>query len=136
MRVPYSPAVNIEGSLMPRLNMTLHNNGHSVEVQGIVDTGASINVLPYSIGESLGAIWLEQPPLAIRVDNLGRFESRALSFIVSHLESTVIPSVRLVFGWTRSNDVPILFGQVNFFMQFDVCFYRSQEFFEINPKQN
>ena len=28
----------------------------------------------------------------------------------------------------------MILGQVNFFMEFDVCFFRSQAAFEINPK--
>jgi hypothetical protein len=43
--------------------------------------------------------------------------------------------VQLVFAWTKATNVPLLLGQVNFFMEFDVCFHRSQLYFEINPKQ-
>jgi hypothetical protein len=42
--------------------------------------------------------------------------------------------VRLVCAWTRAEEAPVLFGQSNFFMEFDVCFYRSQRAFEINLK--
>jgi hypothetical protein len=42
--------------------------------------------------------------------------------------------VRLAFAWTQSGDVPVILGQVNFFMEFDVCFYRSQQAFEVRPK--
>ena len=44
------------------------------------------------------------------------------------------PPVQLAFAWTRSNAVPVLLGQVNFFMEFDVCFYRSRLVFEVKPK--
>jgi hypothetical protein len=44
------------------------------------------------------------------------------------------PEVRLAFAWTKSEDIPLILGQVNFFMEFDVCFYRSQSAFEIKPK--
>ena len=43
--------------------------------------------------------------------------------------------VRLAFGWTRSNNVPVILGQVNFFMEFDICFYRSRLLFEIRVKE-
>lgn len=33
-----------------------------------------------------------------------------------------------------SDDTPLLLGRMNFFLEFDVCFYRSQLAFEIRPK--
>ncbi|QEH31948.1 hypothetical protein OJF2_04150 [Aquisphaera giovannonii] len=44
------------------------------------------------------------------------------------------PPTRLVFAWTRSDTVPVLLGQVNFFMEFDVCFFRSRSEFELRPR--
>ncbi|HID51293.1 MAG TPA: hypothetical protein EYP41_04545 [Anaerolineae bacterium] len=41
--------------------------------------------------------------------------------------------VRLAFAWVKSDNVPLILGQTNFFMEFDVCFYRSKMTFEINP---
>lgn len=41
--------------------------------------------------------------------------------------------VRLVFAWSLSDDVPLLLGRMNFFLEFDVCFYRSQLVFEVRP---
>jgi hypothetical protein len=43
-------------------------------------------------------------------------------------------AVKLVFAWVRSPNVPLILGQTNFFLEFDVCFYRSQLEFEIKPK--
>ena len=37
-------------------------------------------------------------------------------------------------AWTRNNEVPVILGQVNFFMEYDVCFFRSRSAFEIRPK--
>lgn len=91
-----------------------------------------VNVLPYQIGVRLGAVWKEQTTVLNLTGNLSRYEARAL------LVSTVVGSfepVQLVFAWTRATRVPLLLGQVNFFMEFDVCFYRSQLSFEIRPKQ-
>lgn len=42
--------------------------------------------------------------------------------------------VRLAFAWAKSNDPPVILGQLNFFMEFDVCFYRSQLGFEVRPQ--
>jgi hypothetical protein len=42
--------------------------------------------------------------------------------------------VQLVFAWSLSDDAPLLLGRMNFFLEFDVCFYRSQLAFEVCPK--
>jgi len=39
--------------------------------------------------------------------------------------------VRLALAWADSDQVPLLFGQFNFFQAFDVCFFRSRGVFEI-----
>jgi hypothetical protein len=63
--------------------------------------------------------------------NLASTEARGL--LVSAQIGNFDP-VRLVFAWSKSDDVPILLGRMNFFMEFDVCFYRSQLVFEVSPK--
>jgi hypothetical protein len=65
---------------------------------------------------------------------LGRVEARALVLLALHPQLTLDGPIRLVFAWTRAEDVPVIFGQTNFFMEFNVCFYRSQATFEVYPK--
>ena len=43
-------------------------------------------------------------------------------------------AVRLVFAWTQAENAPAIFGQMNFFLEFDVCFYRSQNMFDVRLK--
>src|SRR5262245_54626441 len=119
-----------EASLLPLLPITLLREERSVEVSGLLDTGATVNVMPYSVGVELGAVWEDQTIPVQLSGNLARLEARALvvSSIVAHFEP-----VRLAFAWTRAEDVPLILGQVNFFMEFDVCFYRSQQAFELRP---
>lgn len=38
------------------------------------------------------------------------------------------------FPFVESRDVPLLLGRMNFFLEFDVCFYRSQMAFELSSK--
>ena len=120
-----------EASLLPLLPVTLEYQQRSVAVSGLLDTGATVNVLPYSIGVQLGAVWEEQTIPVQLSGNLAHTEARALM-----ISATVgrFALVRLVFAWTRAEDVPLILGQVNFFMEFDVCFYRSQQAFELQPK--
>jgi hypothetical protein len=67
----------------------------------------------------------------ILVGNLAAVEARGL--LVSAQVSDFDP-VRLVFAWSLSDDAPLLLGRMNFFLEFDVCFYRSQLAFEVRPK--
>jgi hypothetical protein len=59
-------------------------------------------------------------------------EARALMVSVVVGES---PAVRLAFAWAKTDAVSVLRGEVNFFMEFDVSFYRSRSVFEVRPKQ-
>jgi hypothetical protein len=122
----------VEASFQPYLSITLTYHDQSRTVSSLLDTGATVNVLPYQVGLDLGAVW-EQMSVPVQLTgNLAQFEARAL--IVSASVGRFAP-VRLVFAWTQATNVPVLLGQVNFFMEFDVCFYRSQLAFEIRPQQ-
>ncbi|MEP7291725.1 MAG: hypothetical protein ABI835_08065 [Chloroflexota bacterium] len=107
-----------------------------MEVVGLLDTGAAINVLPYHLGLALGVVWEDQTIPVQLVGSLGQFEARALVLEASHPRITLDQRVRLVFAWTQAENAPIIFGQMNFFLEFDVCFYRSQSMFEIQAKSN
>ena len=103
----------------------------SVGALGLLDTGATVNVMPYRIGVELGAIW-EEEAASIRLSgNLAQYKARPI--VVSASVGSFSP-MRLAFAWTQAEDVPLILGQVNFFMEFDVCFYRSQRYFEVQPK--
>lgn len=133
-RYPFTVADSAlgEAGLQPYLPLTLTYQDHSLTVSGLLDTGAMVNVLPYQVGVDLGAVW-EQQTTALRLTgNLAQFEARGL--LVSAVVGQFAP-VRLAFAWTRATNVPVLLGQVNFFMEFDVCFYRSQSAFEVQPKE-
>lgn len=132
-RYPFTQADGGTGNaaLLPLLPVELTLQGRSVSVAGLLDTGASINVLPYDLGVRLGANWLHQTIPLHLTGNLARFEARALLLDVVVGE---LGPVKLAFAWTRSDEAPLILGQVNFFMEFDVCFYRHRQFFEVRPK--
>lgn len=116
---------------LPQLPLTLTYQDMSVEVSALLDTGASVNVLPYSAGRQLGAVWEEQTTSVTLAGNLAAVEARGL--LVSAKIGDFDP-VRLVFAWSLSDDAPLLLGRMNFFLEFDACFYRSQLAFEVCPK--
>jgi hypothetical protein len=58
MRFQYSttsPAQN-EFDSLPRLPLLLHREDRSIEAVGLVDSGATVNVLPYELSLELGGI--------------------------------------------------------------------------------
>ena len=120
-----------EASLLPWLPVTLARRSLSVRADGLLDTGATVNVLPWRLGVELGAIWEDCRTTVSLAGNLNHLEARILT-----LDAAAGPfaPARLAFAWTRAVDVPLVLGQVNFFMEFDVCFHRSRRFFEVKPK--
>jgi hypothetical protein len=133
-RFPYverNPAFG-EFSRMPDVPLQLSAHGLTVSVSALLDTGATVNVLPYEVGERLGFVWERQTTPLQLGGNLAQVEARAVA-----LEATITPfaPVLLAFAWTRAANVPLLLGQVNFFQEFDVCFYRAEGTFTIAPRQ-
>jgi hypothetical protein len=132
MRFRYSttdPSQNELDSL-PRLPLTLRHGKRAISVVGVVDSGATVNVLPYRLGIQLGAVWDDRLATIRLAGNLGNVAAQPFFPMA---EFGDFPPVRLAFAWSRSDDVPLILGQMNFFMEFDVCFYRSQLEFEVKP---
>ncbi len=120
-----------EASLRPYLPMTLTYQGQATVTTGLLDTGAAVNVLPFRSGIELGAVWEHQTTILQLTGNLAQYEARLL--LVSAIVEP-FPPVRLAFAWTEAEHVPLLLGQINFFLEFNVCFYRSELAFEVTPK--
>ncbi|NEQ22166.1 MAG: hypothetical protein F6K28_23820 [Microcoleus sp. SIO2G3] len=118
---------------MAYLPLTLSLNGQSLNTEGLLNTGASVNVLPYELGVQLGLIWESETLSVLLAGNLARFEARAVVVVSAQVSS--FPTVNLAFAWTQATDVPLILGQANFFFEFDVCFFRARSEFEIRPKQ-
>jgi hypothetical protein len=120
-------------SALPYVPLRLEYRQNVVSASGLVDSGAALNVLPYDVGLQLGLVWQEQTRVVRLSGNLADSEARAI--IVTGTVGQFAP-VRLAFAWTRNNQVPVILGQVNFFMEFDICFFRSRSIFEIKPKES
>ncbi|MDX2264071.1 MAG: hypothetical protein NW215_03760 [Hyphomicrobiales bacterium] len=120
-----------ETAVRPILPLTLSYRDTRIEAQGLLDTGADVNVLPYALGLSLGGDW-DQARTGLRLSgNLAQYEARGI--LLNCIIGNLAP-VQLAFAWTRAENVPLLFGQVNFFAEFNVCFFRSTNSFEVRPK--
>ena len=103
----------------------------SLAVSALLDTGAAVNVLPYGIGVQLGFIWDQQTTSVQLSGNLASVEARVVLVAATVAQ---FPPVRLAFAWARQDSIPVILGQVNFFMEFDVCFFRSRSLFEVRPR--
>jgi hypothetical protein len=130
---PYVPRDQSLGtaSLAPMLPLTV-SGLQSVPTSGLVDSGAAINVMPCTLGVHLGFDWDQQTKAVELSGNLASVEARVV--VVTAVVGTFAP-VRLAFAWARTDAVTVILGQVNFFMEFDVCFFRSRSLFEVRPKQ-
>ncbi|MEM8642352.1 MAG: retroviral-like aspartic protease [Cyanobacteria bacterium P01_G01_bin.54] len=132
-RFPFVEKINDIGvpSSMPYLPIILTYQERSIESMALLDTGASVNVLPSGIGLELGAVWDEQTvPLQLG-GNLARTEAKGMVLSATIAEFS---PVLLAFAWTQSREAPLLLGQMNFFAAFDACFYRANLTFELCPR--
>jgi hypothetical protein len=129
-RFPFIERVPALGptSSLPFVPVRLSVEDRFVDVAALLDTGSTMNVLPSVVGLSLGPDWSRQETVIQLTGNLASQTARA---VVVEAQIGEIAPVRLAFAWTQSDDVPVIFGQVNFFQEFDACFYRTDGLFEI-----
>jgi hypothetical protein len=101
---------------MPYLALKLEFREQSIAAEGLLDTGAAVNVLPYGIGQRLGANWEAQNSVIRLGGNLRDLEARPLI-----LRATIGPlaPVKMAFAWAQAEDIPVILGQINFFLEFD-----------------
>jgi hypothetical protein len=84
-----------ESELRPMLPLMLAFGDRSLTASGLLDTGAAVNVLPYSLGLTLGAIWSEQKASVRLTGNLSAYEARGLIVIA---EVAHFAPVKLAFA--------------------------------------
>jgi hypothetical protein len=113
---------------LPTIPITLSYANFSVSANALLDSGSTVNLLPYDIGLRLGMIWEEQTVSLPLAGNLARVEARG---VFVHVQIEDLEPVRLAFAWAQAAHVPLILGQTNFFQEFDVCFQRSQRTIEI-----
>ena len=129
----YTAFEDLEGSafVRPIIPMKLTLGGRSIDADALLDTGSDANVLPYQLGLELGLKWGDAAPFPGLSGNLSKSEARAIILDVS---IDIFDPVRMIFVWIKADTARLLLGQVNFFREFNVCFYAPRGFFEVNPK--
>lgn len=119
-------------TLRPVLPHTLDHAGTTLDELGLVDSGSDNSILPFDLGARLGSDWSRQLPLQPIGGILSGVAARAVI-----LTATVqpFPAVRLAFAWVQSDRYPLILGQANFFLEFDIAFYRHRGIFTVEPHQ-
>ena len=117
--------------MRPMLPLLLSSSKTSLSVDGLLDSGSGVNVLPLSVGRQLGLDWDKQPFATTLSGGLASVPARGV--IVKAVVAGFSP-VSLAFAWAQSDLMPVLLGQMNFFLEFEVCFFRAELAFEVKPK--
>ena len=129
-RFPYGIAGDARdpAHALPYLPIVLEHGNSHVHAHGLIDSGSTLNVLPYHLGLQLGATWAQQTISVPLTGNLSDSEARAL-LVWGTIGS--FPRVRLAFAWSRNERVPLILGQANFFVEYEVCFFGARGAFEV-----
>jgi hypothetical protein len=127
VKVPYTPTEN--NILLPFLSLQLVSSKETLNVMGLVESGVAMNLLPYDLGVMLGLVWEQQTTPITLTGQFANMEVRAVAFDI------IVPSlsdapIKQDFAWVHGGDFPVTLGNT-FFMMFNISFYRSQKYFEI-----
>ena len=97
-------------------------------VPALVDSGADINVIPHSLGLALGLSWADSRVGPTLTGKFANIETRlvVLTALVGNF-----PTVDLVFTWMAQDTGPVILGHMNFFREFNVCFFGAENVFEL-----
>lgn len=133
LAVPYTtiPRGGYPAVPTPLLPADVTFNGVTLRVTGMLDTGAMMSVIPHSVGARFGASWssLTVPTLIGGVGGGVPAKLVTASGVIG-----TFPPIPLVFAWAASDDVPTVFGYLNFFLEFDVCFFATRGQFTVVPR--
>ena len=116
---------------MPLVPITLTHTQSRLEQLALVDSGSTINVLPYELGLALGLDWESQ---TVPLDTMGILAGAPAFGVALTGQIHGLAPVTLIFAWTRKEPVRLILGQTNFFQEFDVLLSGSQKMFSVMPK--
>ncbi len=118
---PYEPF------FLPRLPVGLASlTTHVQDVKILIDSCASTNVLPRSIGDALGLEWRESEAIELIKIRKVRAISERVGVVFQDFGI-----IELGFAWIEDDSIPLIFGQLDFFEHFRVCFDASEQTFTL-----
>jgi hypothetical protein len=94
-----------DGIPMPLVPIALSNGPIAVEALGLVDSGSTVNVLPYELGTRLGFMWDDEDSTVELTGSLSQFPAKV---VVARGEVADLGMVNLAFAWTLSNEAPLI----------------------------
>ncbi len=126
MKFPYTP----QG--LPFVDITLTYREHSISRAALVDSGSTINVLPYEDGLEVGLSWEEQH---VPLRQEGFLSGATVYGVLLTVQLNGYSPVKQAFAWTQKSrdDVRLILGQTNFFEYFEITFRGREKTFEIVP---
>ncbi len=138
-RFQYTEAQGMAGipGMLPFIPMTLLHTSDGVHitaritVPALVDSGATVNVLPRDIGERMGLEWDAQRTILPFAGTIHQRPALALPLFVK------VPQLapqRLLFAWSELSThehMTVLLGQTNFFDEYYVDFRKPEGYFDI-----
>lgn len=110
------------GVWMPYIPVRLESNGNVIDVMALVDTGATISVIPNSIGRELGLDWATGNKVLLT----GALESEARLMVLG-MEISGLGKTKQGFAWARNETSRVILGNMNFFLEYDVYFSRVKK---------
>jgi hypothetical protein len=124
-RFPYTPPSGAGKGELPYCQVILISSICGFRGDALLDSGSTISVLPHSVGITLGFDWHSERPLLPLAGNLAKYETK--SVILQVAIEGFRPQL-MSFAWSRSDSVPIILGQRNFFEVYDVRFSEAKHF--------
>lgn len=101
-----SPDQN-EFDSLPKLPLLLRRENKEIEAVGLVDSGATVNVLPYELGLGLGGIWDDRRAIIQLAGNLSNQPAMPFAAIAQVGE---FPPVEFLFTWVKRPNTPLILG--------------------------
>jgi len=108
--------------------VTLSLNGFSLDHRALIDSGASFCAPPRTLGDQFGEDWDLLPRLFRLGGVAGGVRAKLLAVDVTIPPFPIRP---IMFGWAETDVVPLIFGQMTFFLEFHVCFFRALSEFQL-----
>jgi hypothetical protein len=126
MKFPYS------SKGLPFVDITLTSKYQSIVRAALVDSGSTINILPYEDGLDLGLSWEKQQVL---LKDEGFLQGMPVYGVLLTGQISTYSPVKLAFAWTRKSreEIRLIIGQTNFFEHFEVSFQGRDKTFKIFP---
>jgi hypothetical protein len=113
----------------PVLRVTITGPGRGVDVWMLLDSGADISFIPYSVGEAIGLNL--DPANRSEVEGIGE---GTVPYILSYVK-LAIGDVEFParIGWALIEEVPLLLGRLDVFQKFSIEFREFENKIIVNP---